>query len=90
MTTDTLNRAEQILPDIISLRRKIHANPELGNQLPETTAAVLESLKGLDLDIRYSRETTGFVATLHGGNPGRRILLRADMDALPIKENNEV
>ena len=90
MATDTLTRAEQILPEIISLRRKIHANPELGNQLPETTAAVIESLAGLDLDIRYSKETTGFVASLQGGKPGPRILLRADMDALPMPEDNEL
>ncbi len=90
MSIDTLARAEQILPDIISLRRKIHANPELGNQLPETTAAVVESLAGLDLNIRYSQQTTGLVATLHGGKPGPRILLRADMDALPMPEDNDL
>ncbi|HIG42593.1 MAG: M20 family metallopeptidase [bacterium] len=90
MSIDTLARAEQILPDIISLRRKIHANPELGNQLPETTAAVVESLAGLDLNIRYSQRTTGLVATLHGGKPGPRILLRADMDALPMPEDNDL
>ena len=90
MAIDTLARAEQILPDIISLRRKIHANPELGNQLPETTAAVVDALAGLNLDIRYSRETTGFVATLQGGKPGPRILLRADMDALPMPEDNDL
>jgi amidohydrolase len=90
MTTDTLTRAEQILPEIISLRRKIHANPELGNHLPETTAAVIESLAGLDLDIRYSQETTGFVASLQGGKTGPRILLRADMDALPMPEDNNL
>ena len=90
MSIDTLARAEQLLPDIISLRRKIHANPELGNQLPETTAAVVESLAGLDLDIRYSQQTTGLVATLHGAKPGPRILLRADMDALPMPEDNDL
>ena len=70
--------------------RKIHANPELGNHLPETTAAVLESLEGLDLDIRLSERTTSVIATLHGAKPGKRILLRGDMDALPMPEDNDL
>ena len=90
MSQDTLSKATDILPGIVTLRRKIHANPELGNQLPETTAAVVEALAGLDLSIRYSGETTGFVATLRGGKPGPRIMLRADMDALPMPEDNEL
>ena len=87
---DTFAEAQSLLPDVIDLRRKIHANPELGNNLPETTAAVVESLKGLDLDIRYSLETTSLIATLHGGEPGPRILLRGDMDALPMPEDNDL
>lgn len=87
---DAFAEAETCLPDIIEIRRKIHANPELGNQLPETTATVLGALEGLGLEIRKSKTTTGFVATLHGQNPGRRILLRGDMDALPMPENNDL
>lgn len=82
--------AQSLLPGVIDLRRKIHANPELGNHLPETTAAVLESLEGLDLEIRESKETTSLIATLHGGEPGGRILLRGDMDALPMPEDNDL
>jgi hippurate hydrolase len=85
---DTLLReARELLPDAIELRRRLHANPELGLKLPETTAAVLESLQGLDLELRHSRETTGFVATLRGAKPGPALLLRADMDALPMPED---
>ena len=79
--------AEAILPEIIALRRKIHAHPELGNQLPQTTKTVLAALQDLDLKIRTSRQTTGFVATLQGDRPGPRLLLRADMDALPMPED---
>lgn len=90
MGIDTLAEATEGLPKVTELRRKIHANPELGNQLPETTAAVLEALEGLPLEYRYSKETTGFVATLHGAGNGPRIMLRADMDALPMPEDNDL
>ena len=87
---DTFSEAQSLLPDIIDLRRRIHANPELGNDLPETTAAVLDAISDLDLEIRKSERTTGIVATLHGAKPGRRILLRGDMDALPMPEDNDL
>ncbi len=78
--------ARDALPEAVALRRRIHANPELGLELPETRKAVLEALDGLDLDVRESRETSGVVATLRGARPGPTILLRADMDALPMRE----
>ncbi len=87
---DALETAREILPGVIELRRKIHANPELGNQLPETRRAVLDALTGLDLEFRYSQETTSIVATLHGAGNGPRIMLRGDMDALPMPENNQL
>ena len=87
---DTFSEAQSLLPDIIDLRRRIHANPELGNDLPETTAAVLDAISDLDLEIRKSERTTGIVASLHGAKPGRRILLRGDMDALPMPEDNDL
>lgn len=87
---DLFATAQERLPAVIDLRRRIHANPELGNQLPETTAAVLEAIADLDLEIRQSTTTTSLVATLHGAKPGKRILLRGDMDALPMPENNDL
>jgi len=87
---DIFSEVQSLLPDIIDLRRRIHANPELGNDLPETTATVLDALSGLDLEIRKSERTTSIVATLHGEKPGRRILLRGDMDALPMPEDNDL
>jgi hippurate hydrolase len=82
-----LAEARELLPDAIALRRRIHECPELGLHLPETTAAVLESLAGLDLEITRSDATTGIVAVLRGDEPGPAILLRADMDALPMSED---
>ena len=90
MTIDVFASANQILPGVINLRRKIHANPELGNQLPETTAAVLNELSDLGLEIRASKETTSLIATLKGEGDGPRILLRGDMDALPMPEDNDL
>jgi hippurate hydrolase len=82
--------ARALLPDAVTLRRKIHANPELGLDLPETTATVLDSLEGIDLEIARSERTSGFLAILHGARPGPSMLLRADMDALPMREDTDL
>jgi len=82
-----LDDARAELPRAVALRRRIHERPELGLDLPETTAAVLESLDGLELEIARSRATSGLVARLRGGGRGRTVLLRADMDALPMPED---
>jgi hippurate hydrolase len=87
---DTLREAKAILPRIVELRRRIHAHPELGNHLPVTTASVLAELADLGLEIRKSKKSTSIVATLHGAGAGPRILLRGDMDALPMPENNDL
>lgn len=85
-----LGEAEAMLPEAIALRRRIHAKPELGLDLPLTTEAVLESLDGLDVQIARGPSTSGLVVSLTGTRPGsqsgRTILLRGDMDALPMKE----
>lgn len=78
--------ADVLLPDMIELRRAIHAEPELGLDTPLTTRKTKDALKGLPLEIREGGATTGFVAVLHGSKPGRSVLLRADMDALPLSE----
>jgi hippurate hydrolase len=83
---DLLAEAEALQPRTLDLRRRIHQLPELGNDLPETKKLVLEAIAGLDLEIRESRQTSGIVATLRGGAPGPTILLRGDMDALPMQE----
>ena len=70
----------------VALRRAIHADPELGLNCPRTTDKLKESLAGLPLTIRDSEATSGFVARLDGARPGRTVLLRGDMDALPIIE----
>ncbi len=81
-----LSDGAAILPDLVALRRRLHAHPELGLDLPRTQAAVLEALAGLDLEITLGTATTSVVAVLRGGRPGPTVLLRGDMDALPLEE----
>jgi amidohydrolase len=84
--SEILPEAHSILADTIALRRRIHRYPEIGLTLPRTQAAVLEALDGLGLDTRMGQRTTSVVARLVGARPGPTILLRADMDALPMPE----
>lgn len=86
-TAEILDEARALLDDTIQLRRRIHRHPELGLTLPRTQAAVLEALDGLGLDVRTGRRVTSVVARLTGARPGPTILLRGDMDALPMPED---
>jgi len=81
-----LSEAENLLPDLVALRRAIHREPELGLQTPKTAAKVREALAGLPLEWREGPSTSGLVAVLRGGRPGGSVLLRGDMDALPMQE----
>jgi amidohydrolase len=85
--TDLRAAAEAILPDVIETRRRIHRRPEIGLQLPETQAIVTDGLRGLGLEPRLGRAATSVTALIEGARPGRTILLRADMDALPLRED---
>jgi hippurate hydrolase len=79
--------ARTIAGEIVALRRAIHAEPELGLQTPKTRDKIRAALAHLPLEWREGPSTTGLVATLKGGaGPGRSVLLRGDMDALPMPE----
>lgn len=67
-------------------RRHLHQHPELGNREFKTSAYIIDQLKDLGLEIKTGVAKTGVVAILKGGKPGPVIALRADMDALPVKE----
>ena len=79
-------RAAQIEAQLIAWRRDIHQNPELGEQETRTAALVTAHLTRLGLDVKTGVAQTGVVALLKGGRPGPVVALRADMDALPVKE----
>ena len=87
MLTDLLDAARAQEGETLALRRAIHAEPELGLDCPRTRAKLQAALAGLPLDIRDSQRSSGFVARLDGARPGRTVLLRGDMDALPIHED---
>jgi hippurate hydrolase len=83
---DLLDSARALSDRIVTLRRAIHAEPELGLHTPLTMAKVRAALAHLPLEWREGTSTTGQVAILKGAQPGRRVLLRGDMDALPMDE----
>jgi amidohydrolase len=88
---DTLDAdARALLPEVTELRRRLHADPELGLELPRTQEKVLEALDGLGLEIATGGATSAVVATLRGERPGPTVLLRGDMDALPMQEDTEL
>lgn len=88
MLNDSLiENARALAGDIVGLRRAIHAEPELGLHTPRTRDKVREALAHLPLEWREGPSTTGLVGVLRGGGgEGRSVLLRGDMDALPMPE----
>jgi hippurate hydrolase len=89
----TLELAASLAPDLVALRRRLHQVPELGNDLPLTQALVLDALEGLGLEVSVGKELSSVTAVLRGradptGGAARQVvLLRGDMDALPVTED---
>lgn len=82
--------AKKYSAEFIGIRRHLHAHPELSYQEYETSKFVQEKLTELNIPFEI-KATTGVIGLLHGKNPGKRVVaLRADMDALPITEENDV
>ena len=81
--------AAEILSELQTIRRDLHANPEVGTDLPRTQQAVLDAIDGLDLEITKGVAQSSVVAVLRGGKPGPTVLLRGDMDALPVNEETD-
>ena len=79
-----------LMDSTIALRRNLHKWPEIGNSLPKTREQVLSALEGLPLDITLHETTSGIAAMLTGGKPGPTVMLRGDMDALPMPENTDL
>ncbi len=82
-----LDEAIERLPDAVRLRRQLHQHPEIGLHLPATQDAILANLQGLPVTTRLGTTTSSVTAVLEGEKPGPTILLRADMDALPMPED---
>ena len=90
MTTPWLEDARALQAKTVAFRRDIHQHPELGLDLPRTTAAVRAALAGLDVDIVQGTSNSGLIVTLKGDPAGGVILLRGDMDALPMDEDTDL
>jgi amidohydrolase len=88
MTIQTLidNEAENIRNEIITIRREIHKNPEIGLELFNTAHLIVQALADSQIPFQQKIGQTGVVALIEGNEPGPCILLRADMDALPLNE----
>jgi hippurate hydrolase len=80
--------AAAIRDELVALRRELHAVPELGLDLPRTQARVLAALDGLPLSVSTGTALSSVTAVLRGGRPGPVVLLRGDMDALPVTEES--
>ncbi len=86
VSSGLLAAAQAFLPSIVALRRRLHRTPEVGLQLPATQAIVVEELRALGLEPRLGASTTSVTAVIEGARPGPTVLLRADMDGLPLLE----
>jgi amidohydrolase len=84
-------RADEIFKDVVSIRRHIHANPELSFEEEKTSAFVSQRLTELGIPHKKNVSGYGVVGIIEGKNPASKVrALRADMDALPIEEKNDV
>ncbi len=84
------NAYDAIEPKVIEWRHHIHQNPELSNREFNTSTYVAEHLKSLGIEVQTGVAHTGVVGILKGNKPGKVVALRADMDALPVTERNDL
>jgi metal-dependent amidase/aminoacylase/carboxypeptidase family protein len=81
---------EKIEAQVIEWRHDIHQNPELSNQEFKTAAKIAAHLKSLGIEVTTGVAKTGVVGILKGDLPGKVVALRADIDALPVTERNDL
>lgn len=88
-TVEEIRREAQTLgTHLTALRHKIHEHPELGLELPKTQKAVVDALEGLGLEVHRGKKLSSVTAVLRGQQHDKSVLLRGDMDALPIQEDS--
>ena len=86
---DMKERVEALRDETVAIRRDLHRHPELGFQETRTSGIVSEFLEGLGLSVRTGVGRTGVVGRLDGSPGGRTVLVRVDMDALPLQEESQ-
>jgi amidohydrolase len=83
-------RSSELKNEVIRLRRDFHEHPELGFEERRTSSVIARYLADLGLEVKTGLARTGVVGLLKGSGPGKTLMLRSDMDALPVQELNEV
>jgi amidohydrolase len=86
MNQGIVENLRAMMPDLVELRHALHQEPEIGLDLPKTQAKVVSALGGTKLEISTGERLTSVMGLLRGGRPGPTVLLRGDMDALPVQE----
>ncbi len=90
LVTNLLKRLEEIYPEMVELRRYLHQNPELSFEEVNTPITIAEYLEELGVEVKRSVGGRGVVGIIRGGKPGKTVAIRADFDALPIQEENDI
>lgn len=90
LKTKIFQNAEAIKDKVVAWRRDIHQNPELGNREFKTAEKIANHLRSLGIEVKTGVAKTGVIGILVGGKPGPVVGLRADMDALPVKERADI
>jgi amidohydrolase len=88
--TSIRDEAKAIQDELVAFRHAIHQEPEIGLENPLTQQKIIDALTGLDLEITEGKSSTAVTAVLRGKSRDRAVLLRADMDALPVQELNDI
>jgi len=83
-------KCKDLQNELVKMRRELHQIPEIGGDLPKTKAYVIAKLEEMGIPYTENKSDSGLMAEIKGGKPGKTIALRADMDALPILEANDV
>lgn len=83
---DVRRDVRELTPDIVALRRELHRYPELAFEEVWTAATLARRMRALGLDVHDGLGGTGVLAVLEGARPGRTLLVRADIDALPMED----
>jgi amidohydrolase len=87
---ETLPKLKDVTEQLVIDRRHLHMHPELGFEEHGTSKFVADRLRSLGIEVRAGVAGTGVVGLIRGSRPGKTVLLRADIDALPILEENDV
>src|SRR5216110_3526866 len=82
--------SKSVMDEVVELRRHFHRHPEVSFSEQETSVTISERLRELGLEVQPCPTETGAVAVLDTGRPGKTVMLRADIDALPILEESGV